>query len=61
MGLLPSQHKEPDFGQGYGFIDFEDAFNSIDHENPPVGKTFKISGDIYRLTEDLDFEELVDG
>lgn len=50
MGILPSQHREADFGNGsYGFMSQEDAFNAIDRDDPPVGATFRINGEVYKL------------
>ena len=48
MGILPP-HDKADFGEGYGFIDEEDAFNSFCSDDPPLHKSFKISGEIYIL------------
>ncbi len=51
MGMLPDQYFRADYGNdlGYGFEGFDDALSTIDYDNPPIGETFKISGQIYTL------------
>lgn len=50
MGILPNEHRRADFGEeGYGFVNQQDALNSIDLDSPPVGATFKINGEVYKL------------
>ena len=45
---------------GIGFHSFEEALDTIDPENAPIGHSFKVCGNIYKLIDEageLGFEE----
>jgi len=44
-------NKIADFGNGlgFGYNGFYDAMSTVDEDNPPLGLTFKINGEIYEL------------
>ncbi len=61
--LLSDQYTRADYGnnQGYGFNGEFDAMSTVDPQDPPLGHTFKISGQVLRLEEicgKLEFVEI---
>ena len=61
MGLLANNYQQADYGNNFGFNGFYDAMSTIDPDSPPLGSTFKISGQILRLEKicgKLEFVEI---